>query len=103
MLCPLSDLTILISILHHQHLIEFDIKIFFQFFPTRSKVIMSTDRSDPSMELTVPFSLTKTIHRQVPDSLQPEKHENRQDGKIVVITGGGTGIGAVSLSLETHE
>jgi len=55
------------------------------------------------MELTVPFSLTKTIHRQVPDSLQPEKHENRQDGKIVVITGGGTGIGAVSLSLETHE
>jgi hypothetical protein len=56
---------------------------------------MSTDRSDPSLGYTLPFQLTKKIHRKVPDILQPEREENSQSGKIVVITGGGTGIGAV--------
>jgi hypothetical protein len=56
---------------------------------------MSTDRSDPSLGYTLPFQLTKKIHRKVPDILQPEREENSQRGKIVVITGGGTGIGAV--------
>jgi hypothetical protein len=59
---------------------------------------MSTDRTDPALAFTLPFQLTKTIHRKVPDELQPEKEENRATakGKIVVITGGGSGIGAVS-------
>jgi hypothetical protein len=56
---------------------------------------MSTDRSDPNLAYTLPFQLTKKIHRKVPDALQPEKEENNQKGKIVVITGGGSGIGAV--------
>ena len=56
---------------------------------------MTTDRSDPSLAYTLPFQLTKTIHRTVPDALQPEREENKQRDKIVVITGGGRGIGAV--------
>jgi hypothetical protein len=57
---------------------------------------MTTDRSDPTLAYTLPFQLTKKIHRKVPDFLQPEREENNQKGKIVVITGGGSGIGAVS-------
>jgi len=60
---------------------------------------MSTDRSDPLLAYTLPFQLTKKIHRKVPDLLSPEKKENSQKGKIVVITGGGTGIGAAAASV----
>lgn len=35
----------------------------------------------------------------MPDLLSPEKKENSQKGKIVVITGGGTGIGAAAASV----
>jgi NAD(P)-dependent dehydrogenase (short-subunit alcohol dehydrogenase family) len=62
---------------------------------------MTTDRSDPALAWTLPFQLTKRVHRKVPDILLPEREENSQQGKIVVITGGGTGIGAVRLPL--HE
>ena len=51
---------------------------------------------DNSLKMTMPFQLTKKIHRSVPEYLQPEKPENSQKGKIIVITGGGSGIGAVS-------
>ncbi|KAF2796332.1 NAD(P)-binding protein [Melanomma pulvis-pyrius CBS 109.77] len=63
---------------------------------------MSTDRSDPTLEYTLPFQLTKKIHRKVPDILQPEREENNQRGKIVVITGGGTGIGAATAAVWTR-
>ena len=56
---------------------------------------MITDRSDPSLEFTLPYQLTKKIHRKIPDALLAEKDENSQRGKIIVITGGGTGIGEV--------
>lgn len=64
---------------------------------------MSTNNTDPSLDYTLPFQLTKTIHRKVPDELQPEREEGREaaKGKIVVITGGGTGIGAVRLPLTS--
>lgn len=68
---------------------------------------MSTDRNDPSLDYTLPFQLTKKIHRKFPDILHPERAENSQHGKIVVIRGGGTGIGAVRYpsheACEKHE
>jgi NAD(P)-dependent dehydrogenase (short-subunit alcohol dehydrogenase family) len=57
---------------------------------------MSTDRSNPALSYTLPFQLTKKIHRSVPPGLSPELPENSAKGKIVVITGGGTGIGAAA-------
>lgn len=51
---------------------------------------------DPSLAYTLPFQLTKSIHRkQVPYILSSLNPLNKQNEKIVVITGGGTGIGAV--------
>jgi hypothetical protein len=57
---------------------------------------MSFDRSDPALTYTQPFQLTKKIHRTVPYNLRPENPDLNASGKIVVITGGGSGIGAVS-------
>lgn len=68
---------------------------------------MSTDRTDPSLEFTLPFQITKKIHRDVPPELSPELPENSAKGKIIVITGGGSGIGAVSsffaLNPRSHQ
>ena len=61
---------------------------------------MSFDRSDPALTYTLPFQLTKKIHRTVPDSLNPESPDLNASGKIVVITGGGSGIGAVSITVR---
>ncbi|KAK4555448.1 hypothetical protein LTR86_007200 [Recurvomyces mirabilis] len=60
---------------------------------------MSTERNDPSLAYTIPFQLTQTIHRRVPDELQPERSENSQRGKIILITGGGSGIGAAAANV----
>ncbi|KAI9699909.1 MAG: hypothetical protein M1820_006971 [Bogoriella megaspora] len=60
---------------------------------------MSTDRSDPSLAYTLPFQLTKKIHRKVTKDLSPENEDNSQRGKIVVITGGGTGIGEAAAQV----
>lgn len=58
---------------------------------------MSFDRSDPALTYTLPFQLTKKLHRTVPDNLRPDSPDLDASGKIVVITGGGSGIGAVSI------
>jgi hypothetical protein len=50
--------------------------------------------ADPNA-YTIPFQLTKTVHRQQSPALSPTAPDNCQKGKIVIITGGGTGIGAV--------
>ncbi|ORX98767.1 hypothetical protein BCR34DRAFT_576965 [Clohesyomyces aquaticus] len=63
---------------------------------------MSTDRTDHSLAYTIPFQLTKKIHRTVPPELSPERPENSAKGKVIVITGGGTGIGAAAAKIWTQ-
>ncbi len=53
---------------------------------------------DPD-SFTTPFLLTKTGHRDPYPAILPDKPENSQNGKIVIITGGGSGIGAVGAPL----
>jgi NAD(P)-dependent dehydrogenase (short-subunit alcohol dehydrogenase family) len=60
---------------------------------------MSDDTFDP-LANTRPFQITKKIWRDVPPELSPEAPENSAEGKIIVITGGGSGIGAVSGPLH---
>ncbi|KAF2267978.1 NAD(P)-binding protein [Lojkania enalia] len=60
---------------------------------------MFFDRSDPSLASTVPVQLTRKIHRDVPDILSPEDPKNSAKNKIIVITGGGTGIGAATAKV----
>ena len=55
---------------------------------------MSAQNTDESLTYTLPFQLTKTIHRKVYDEISPANPANAQNGKIVLITGGGSGIGA---------
>ncbi|RVX74623.1 hypothetical protein B0A52_01749 [Exophiala mesophila] len=43
---------------------------------------------------THPFQITKQIRRDVYEYISPSNASNKQAGKIIVITGGGTGIGA---------
>ena len=45
-----------------------------------------------SLEYTTPFQLTKKIRRDPYDAIEA----SLATGKVIVITGGGTGIGAVS-------
>ena len=51
---------------------------------------------DPSLTYTLPFQLTKTIHRSVYDYISPANPTNAQPNKIVLVTGGGSGIGAAA-------
>ncbi|KAF2111785.1 short chain dehydrogenase-like protein [Lophiotrema nucula] len=60
---------------------------------------MSTDRSNPSLAYTLPFQLTKKIHRDVPPELSPGNPDISAKGKIIVITGGGSGIGAAAAKV----
>lgn len=72
-----------------QYILKFDVKL-------NLKLTMSTDRADPSLTYTLPYQITAKIHRDVPPELSPENPNSSAKGKIIVITGGGTGIGAVS-------
>ncbi|KAH8803439.1 hypothetical protein F5884DRAFT_739815 [Xylogone sp. PMI_703] len=53
---------------------------------------------DPN-QYTIPFQLTKTMHRDPYDELLPSNPSNSQKGKIVIVTGayGGIGAGAASV------
>ena len=53
--------------------------------------------TDHLLDFTMPFQLTKKVYRSVYPYISVENPINSQEGKIIVITGGGTGIGAVSL------
>ncbi|KAH8816904.1 hypothetical protein F5884DRAFT_818812 [Xylogone sp. PMI_703] len=48
---------------------------------------------------TIPFQLTKTMHRDPYDELLPSNPSNSQKGKIVIITGAYGGIGAAAASV----
>jgi len=50
-----------------------------------------------SDQYTKPFLLTQTSRRSPYPAISPEKPENSQAGKIIIITGGGSGIDAVRL------
>lgn len=53
---------------------------------------------DPD-QFTKPFLITKAFHRDPYPALSPEKPENSQKGKIIIITGGGAGIGAAAAKV----
>jgi hypothetical protein len=54
-----------------------------------------TSQVDPHA-YTTPFLVTKTGHRDPYPAILPSKLENSQQGKLIIITGGSAGIGAVS-------
>ncbi|KAF2028737.1 short chain dehydrogenase-like protein [Setomelanomma holmii] len=60
---------------------------------------MSWDANDKTIEYTTPFQLTKKIIRNVPSILSPENPRNSAEGKIIVITGGATGIGLAAAEV----
>lgn len=49
-------------------------------------------QADPNA-FTTPFQLTPTTHRDPYEAILPSNPQNSQKGKIILITGGGTGIG----------
>ena len=48
---------------------------------------------------TTPFQLTKSMHRDVYPAVDPSNPELSAKGKIIIITGAGGGLGAVSSPL----
>ena len=54
-----------------------------------------------SMAMFGAQQITKKMVREVPEFLSPSRPENSAAGKIIVITGGGTGIGLVRLPLHS--
>ncbi|KAK8119793.1 NAD(P)-binding protein [Apiospora kogelbergensis] len=56
------------------------------------------DMSDPDV-FTKPFQVTPTCHRDIYPFLSPENPQNAQQGKIVVVIGGGDGIGAAAAKV----
>ncbi|KAJ5198268.1 short chain dehydrogenase-like protein [Penicillium cinerascens] len=55
-----------------------------------------------SLEYTIPFQLTKTIRRDPYSAISPDNKQNSAVGKVVLITGGGTGIGAAAADVWTR-
>ncbi|ORY59302.1 uncharacterized protein BCR38DRAFT_351965 [Pseudomassariella vexata] len=54
--------------------------------------------SDPDV-FTKPFNLTPKFHRDLYPFISPENPQNSQEGKIVVVIGGGDGIGAAAAQV----
>jgi hypothetical protein len=56
---------------------------------------MTSQEVDPNM-FTTPFAITPTTHRDPYPAILPTNSSNSQADKIIIITGGNGGIGAVS-------
>lgn len=59
--------------------------------------------ADETLDYTIPFQLTKTIRRDPYDAISPTNPELSAAGKVIIITGGGTGLGAVSCVTTTQR
>lgn len=54
------------------------------------------DKSDPNF-YTTPYAITKTVRRDPYWAIDSKNPANDQSGKIIIITGASSGIGAVSI------
>lgn len=48
---------------------------------------------------TTPFQLTKSMHRDVYPAVDPSNPTLSADGKVIIITGAGGGLGAVGAPI----
>ncbi|KAK5058537.1 hypothetical protein LTR84_010800 [Exophiala bonariae] len=55
--------------------------------------------ADETLEYTTPFQLTKTIRRDPYDAISPTNPELSAAGKVIIITGGGSGLGAAAAEV----
>ena len=46
---------------------------------------------------TSPFQLTKSMHRDIYPAVEPTNPDLSAKGKVIIITGAGGGLGAVSI------
>ena len=56
---------------------------------------------NPSFDVNMfssPFQLTKSMHRDVYPAVEPTNEALSARGKVIIITGAGGGLGAVSIS-----
>ncbi|KAB8292075.1 hypothetical protein EYC80_007821 [Monilinia laxa] len=61
------------------------------------------DKSDPNF-YTIPYAITKNIHRDPYWAIDSKNPANNQSGKIIIITGASSGIGAAAAKVwaEAH-
>ena len=52
---------------------------------------------------TSPFQLTKSMHRDLYPAIEPTNPALSAKGKVIIITGAGGGLGAVSLECFTNS
>ncbi|KEF63670.1 uncharacterized protein A1O9_01648 [Exophiala aquamarina CBS 119918] len=55
--------------------------------------------ADESLDYTIPFQPTKTIRRDPYDSISPTNPELSAAEKVIIITGGGTDLGAAAAEV----
>lgn len=57
---------------------------------------------DPNA-FTSPFQLTKTLHRDLYDTIDPKNPERNAKGKVVLIFGATGGVGGVGLQFKSFQ